>query len=145
MWKVHLFWFVQAAVFPAVTVAIFHWLKPTNDVFLSSLFCSADSDCPAQFLVPSMLVHNVTLLYAYFAILIFDVLPMCNAFAMTRGMKVFFQHPLPAHLSSCLTTMRTFSHLYVPFRCPPTTCWSTSKDNARSATAPTTTSNNYLT
>ncbi len=90
MWTVHVLWFIQAFIFPSVTVAFLNYRQPSTKVFLSSIFCKNDDDdtCPRGIVAASMFFQTMFLLYAYLATYFMDLLPMTAAVSQTLGFEV---------------------------------------------------------
>ncbi len=88
MWKVHIGWVMMGLGCPVVGLTIMNWTNPMRLVFLSSLFCTSDEDCPEYDVVLSILEQNVAMLYVYFTYYIYDVLPISFSFYVKGSMKV---------------------------------------------------------
>ena len=83
----HMIWVLIGCLCPLSTLVIMNILWPTKSVFLSRIFCSDHDDCPLYIVVPSIVEQTIFMLYYYFVIMIFDILPTACAVYIRRSMK----------------------------------------------------------
>ena len=108
--SIHILWLIIGFIIPLASLNYSHWKLPQSDVFLCHYFTS---ECSSSFLIISMAIQCIFILYFYFAILVLDVFPICVISGLFRAFDVVTNqledHLLKQKEIKCISYQRTFN------------------------------------